>query len=207
MTNYEARHETDGEGGMWLVRLPNGGVRAVTLEQLDEAYQRDLISADTEVLEDGATEWRKLGDLINDEDLTPAYPTAVYNVHRDAQGMTGYSISGQAGPESASATDALSAYLPPQRAPAYQAPAQTASRNPTSVHATNRSAPIYPSDVPATTTHPADRAPSYPQARTAAYPLDAPVQRAVPTPSSVDQGAAGNQVVSRGYSPLLAPPV
>ncbi|HMA94304.1 MAG TPA: hypothetical protein VKP30_16545 [Polyangiaceae bacterium] len=80
MTNYEAAHETESDGGMWLVRLPNGGgVRAVTLEQLDNAYQRDFINGDTEVLEEGTSEWKKLRDLIGDEAPAPA-PVPVSHV-------------------------------------------------------------------------------------------------------------------------------
>lgn len=74
MTNYEAANETDSEGGMWLVRLPDGGVRAVTLEQLDNAYQRDFITGDTEVLEEGTSEWRKLRELIGEEEAPPPPP-------------------------------------------------------------------------------------------------------------------------------------
>lgn len=80
MTNYEAANETDSEGGMWLVRLPNGGVRAVTLEQLDDAYQRDFITGDTEVLEEGTSEWRKLRELIGDDEAPPPPPVPVSHV-------------------------------------------------------------------------------------------------------------------------------
>lgn len=76
MTDYEAINETESDNGMWLVRLPTGGVRAVTLEQLDEAYQNDWITGDTEVLEEGTTEWRKLSELIGDDETESASPSA-----------------------------------------------------------------------------------------------------------------------------------
>ncbi len=77
MTNYEATDGTNGDSELWLVRLPSGEVHSVTLEQLDSAYQRDLIGGDTEVLDEETGGWRKLSDLLGEEEAAPAPMTQV----------------------------------------------------------------------------------------------------------------------------------
>jgi hypothetical protein len=58
---------TDAE--FWHVQLPSGEVRYYSLEELDEAFQRDEIDAKTFVLKQGETTWERLGALLGlDED-------------------------------------------------------------------------------------------------------------------------------------------
>jgi hypothetical protein len=111
MTDNEAGTETNGDGGMWLVRLPNGAVHAVTLEQLDDAYQRDLISGDVEVLEEDSNEWRKLSDLIGEEEPAPEAPPA-------SQVPTRYPPAAYPPAAYASAVQAAAVYPHPGQAPA-----------------------------------------------------------------------------------------
>ncbi|HEX3772541.1 MAG TPA: hypothetical protein VHV30_16800 [Polyangiaceae bacterium] len=48
---------------LWYVKLANGDVHRVTLDQLDSAFQGGHIDESTMVLAAGATQWTKLGDL------------------------------------------------------------------------------------------------------------------------------------------------
>jgi len=60
---------------IWLVQLSNGAVRAMTLDELDAAYQDGSIDEDTYVRRDGASKWSKLRDEIGGE------PAAAAPVH------------------------------------------------------------------------------------------------------------------------------
>jgi hypothetical protein len=55
---------------LWYVKLANGDVHRVTLDQLDGAFQAGHIDESTMVLAAGASTWNKLGDLagIDNED-------------------------------------------------------------------------------------------------------------------------------------------
>jgi hypothetical protein len=64
--------------GMWYVKLADGDVDRVTLEQLDEAFQNGQIDETSMVLADGADQWTKLSDLLGlseDPERTPAAGT------------------------------------------------------------------------------------------------------------------------------------
>jgi hypothetical protein len=63
MSNLEAGSETESND-LWHVQLPTGEVRMWSLDQLDAAFQADLIDERTHVLQDGSTEWVKLGELL-----------------------------------------------------------------------------------------------------------------------------------------------
>jgi hypothetical protein len=58
---------------LWYVKLANGDVHRVTLDQLDGAFQAGHIDESTMVLAAGATTWSKLGDLagLDDEPAAP----------------------------------------------------------------------------------------------------------------------------------------
>ncbi len=57
-------------GDLWYVKLSDGDVHRVTLDQLDEAFQAGHVDAETMVLAAGATRWAKLGALAGiDEDV------------------------------------------------------------------------------------------------------------------------------------------
>ena len=58
---------------LWYVKLANGDVHRVTLDQLDGAFQAGHIDESTMVLAAGASTWSKLGDLagLDDEPAAP----------------------------------------------------------------------------------------------------------------------------------------
>ncbi|HEY5148199.1 MAG TPA: GYF domain-containing protein, partial [Polyangiaceae bacterium] len=58
---------------LWYVKLANGDVHRVTLDQLDGAFQAGHIDEGTMVLAAGASQWTKLGDLagLDDESAPP----------------------------------------------------------------------------------------------------------------------------------------
>jgi hypothetical protein len=57
---------------LWYVKLANGDVHRVTLDQLDGAFQAGHIDEGTMVLAAGATQWTKLGDLAGLDDESDA---------------------------------------------------------------------------------------------------------------------------------------
>ncbi len=48
---------------LWYVKLPNGDVHRVTIDQLDGAFQAGHIDESTMVLAAGASQWTKLGEI------------------------------------------------------------------------------------------------------------------------------------------------
>ncbi len=62
------------DGELWYVRLSNGDVHHVTLDQLDVAFEAGHIDADTLVLEDGSSQWKRLGEAAGLDDEAPAAP-------------------------------------------------------------------------------------------------------------------------------------
>ncbi len=60
--------------GMWYVKLADGDVDRVTLDQLDEAFQKGQVDENSMVLADGAEQWMKLADLLGLSE--PAAPAA-----------------------------------------------------------------------------------------------------------------------------------
>ncbi len=50
--------------GMWYVKLADGDVERVTLDQLDEAFQNGRVDENSMVLADGSDKWMKLADLL-----------------------------------------------------------------------------------------------------------------------------------------------
>lgn len=60
-------------GQLWFVKLPNGDVHHVTVDQLDTAFEAGHIDADTLVLADGLSRWTRLGEAAGlDEEVAPA---------------------------------------------------------------------------------------------------------------------------------------
>lgn len=65
----------DQHEDIWLVQLANGAVRAMTLDELDAAYQEGAIDEDTYVRRDGSTKWSRLRDELGaDEPAAPPPP-------------------------------------------------------------------------------------------------------------------------------------
>jgi hypothetical protein len=63
------------DGSLWYVKLADGDVERVTLDQLDEAFQNGQIDENTMVLAAGSDQWLKLSDLLGLADATPPPPT------------------------------------------------------------------------------------------------------------------------------------
>ncbi len=62
----------------WHVQLTSGEVRYWSLEELDEAFQRDEVDARTYVLKEGESAWQRLGELLGlDEAESAPAPVAV----------------------------------------------------------------------------------------------------------------------------------
>ncbi|HLK36918.1 MAG TPA: hypothetical protein VKU41_09235 [Polyangiaceae bacterium] len=61
----------NGSGDLWYVKLPDGEVHRVTLDQLDEAFQGGHIDENTMVLAAGGTRWMKLADAAGLDDAAP----------------------------------------------------------------------------------------------------------------------------------------
>jgi hypothetical protein len=60
------------EAEFWHVQLPTGEVRYWSLEELDEAFQRDEVDAKTYVLKEGETAWQRLGELLGLDEVAAA---------------------------------------------------------------------------------------------------------------------------------------
>src|ERR1700753_51530 len=66
------RRMDSSSGELWYVKLADGDVHRVTLDQLDEAFQAGHIDGDTIVLDAGRAHWKKLGELAGiDDDAVP----------------------------------------------------------------------------------------------------------------------------------------
>jgi hypothetical protein len=69
-----AEHEEE----LWFVELPDGRTRAMTLEDLDAAYQKGEVAETTRIRQDGSTEWSTLGAVAGlDEDAPDPYGATV----------------------------------------------------------------------------------------------------------------------------------
>ena len=49
------------DGGLWYVKMPDGDVEPMTLDDLDEAFNADRIDENVMVLPAGQTQWARLG--------------------------------------------------------------------------------------------------------------------------------------------------
>jgi hypothetical protein len=66
-----AQHDED----LWFVQLPNGAVRAMTLDDLDAAFQSGTIDEGTLVRRDGQSAWTKLSDELGASEPAPQTPS------------------------------------------------------------------------------------------------------------------------------------
>jgi hypothetical protein len=69
--------------GIWYVKLADGDVERVTLDELDEAFQSGRVDENSMVLADGADTWMKLSDLLGspEQALEPGPPAAAPTPH------------------------------------------------------------------------------------------------------------------------------
>jgi hypothetical protein len=109
---------------LWYVKLGNGDVHRVTIDQLDGAFQAGHIDESTMVLAAGASQWTKLGDLagLDDESTSEAPPPAAEEELSYVPQVA--AAPAYAGPQAASARapqDEVLDYVPQRAAPAYVA--------------------------------------------------------------------------------------
>jgi hypothetical protein len=70
-----------GSSDLWYVKLPSGDVHRVTLDQLDEAFQRGHIDGRTQVMGASTERWMTLSEILGDDEpdslaAQPARPLA-----------------------------------------------------------------------------------------------------------------------------------
>src|SRR5580698_1897565 len=63
---------------LWSAKLPNGEVRAGTLEQLGEAFRAGLVGEATLVCAAGSDQWARLADILGVAGAPPAAPGPVF---------------------------------------------------------------------------------------------------------------------------------
>ena len=119
---------------LWYVKLANGDVHRVTIDQLDGAFQAGHIDEGTMVLAAGANEWTKLGELAglgdDEEPAAQADEPEITYVPQAHTGPISYVPQIQAAPYVAPVAQRAAAapvaqqaapasYVPQQAAPAY----------------------------------------------------------------------------------------
>jgi hypothetical protein len=62
-------------GELWFVKLPNGDVHHVTVDQLDTAFEAGHIDANTLVLAEGSSQWTRLGEAAGLDEPPAAMPS------------------------------------------------------------------------------------------------------------------------------------
>jgi hypothetical protein len=67
MKSFVEPNGTEHQGDLWHVQVALGDVRAMTLDELDAAFQEGIIHENTYVRHDGAPQWSLLGQVIGDE--------------------------------------------------------------------------------------------------------------------------------------------
>src|SRR4051794_2868756 len=63
------------ESDFFFVQLPNGQHKAMSLDELDAAYQAGSIDEATPVRPDGASDWSTLGALVGGDDVPDTSPS------------------------------------------------------------------------------------------------------------------------------------
>lgn len=99
---------------IWFVQLEGGAVRALTLDELDEAYQAGTIDEATLVRRDDSTRWHTLAAVLGGE-ASEAHPPST--MHESMASLS---------PIATSVTDVMPASTPPVALDALDAPRATA---------------------------------------------------------------------------------
>lgn len=73
------------EGNLWYVKLGDGDVERMTLDELDEAFQGGRIDENNMILAAGSDQWMRLSDLLGLADATPPPPPPTPAPHQAAQ--------------------------------------------------------------------------------------------------------------------------
>jgi hypothetical protein len=151
---------------LWYVKLANGDVHRVTLDQLDGAFQAGHIDESTMVLSDGATTWTTLGDLVGGGD--------------EGDGESQSASDDQSADDSSGSWD-IPAHLK-------DAPVEDVAARPEAY-----AAPAQPAYVQPAYAQPAYAQPAYAQP---AYAQPAPAARPYAAPSSIAPATPGYAVSS-----------
>jgi hypothetical protein len=78
MNRVDVNNPTESAGDLWHVQLPNGDVLVMTLDQLDDAFQKGVIHERSHVLKQGTTTWSTLAAVAGlDEPEAVAAPAPV----------------------------------------------------------------------------------------------------------------------------------
>ena len=76
--------------GLWYVKLPDGDVEPMTLDELDEAFQRGDVNERTMVLAAGSTQWAKLGELAGLDQPAAQRPMSLADIPAMHNPVKGY---------------------------------------------------------------------------------------------------------------------
>jgi hypothetical protein len=63
---------------LWYVKLPDGDVHCVTVDQLDEAFQRGAIDRRARVFAQDQRTWISLGEILGEDEMEARSPVAAY---------------------------------------------------------------------------------------------------------------------------------
>ena len=192
---------------LWHVEVSEGDIKVVTLEQLDDAFDRGFITQDTRIWQEGMAAAMRLGDLLaadDEDDDTVREPASVHGAATHEGPLT--TVAALAA-ETEAPSDEVAAY---QRAPqdtlmgisaAQVQDLEAARAAQLASYAAARAASMQPS--PVTSQPPASAASDPPAVAGASYPP--PVSSAASYPPGV-AGASYPPPVSRAasYPPAVA---
>jgi hypothetical protein len=113
-------------GDFWYVKLSDGDVHRVTLDQLDEAFQAGHIDGETMVLASGSEQWERLASVAG-MDESEEEPDAAAEPEPEAAYIPQRPIPAFAQPRAAQPAYAQQAQFAPSAQPAYAQQAQFAA--------------------------------------------------------------------------------
>jgi hypothetical protein len=108
------------EAEVWSVAIAPDNIQTMTLDQLDDAFQRGLITDNAMVWTDGMDNWMRLREVLGDEEPAPAQPAPVQAAPVRAP------VAASAFPQVAAAPAPAPGSAPNSLAPVAMAPAMNA---------------------------------------------------------------------------------
>jgi hypothetical protein len=103
--------------GIWYVKLEDGDVERVTLDELDEAFQCGRVDENSMVLADGAETWMKLCDLLGSSAGGPPQPDPALAATEPALVQAPTAIAAAPWPDAAPTTPVVAERGEPTQAP------------------------------------------------------------------------------------------
>jgi hypothetical protein len=94
MNNFDESSYVEDDAELWHVQLPTGEVRAMTLDELDAAFQNGRVHAGTYVFEEKTNQWATLGEVAGldmDEPAASYFPPTGYG--QLGAGPNGYPLT------------------------------------------------------------------------------------------------------------------